>query len=156
MSPRLFFAVLTSGIAVALAVISLYFLQHRSQLPSGPCISVVENAEFIDDTMLSYRFNGSLTFWPQAQAITAYGTTVIDGTPLHLRRQMKLDLLSRSNNRMVFEVRSLRIDPADQVQGHNVLFGSTGARLFISVKKLNAGEYMYFINDSWIFMCKVR
>lgn len=156
MSPRLFFAVLTGGTVIALAVISLYFLQHRTQLPSGPCISVVENAAFIDDTLRSYRFNGSLTFWPQAQAITAYGTTVVDGRPLHLQRQMKLDLLSRSNNRMVFEVRSLRVDPADQVGGRDILFGRTGGRLFISVKKLNPSEYMYFINDSWIFMCKVR
>lgn len=134
-----------------------YFLQHRTQMPSGPCISVIENGEFIDDTFQSYRFNGSLTFWPQAQAITAYGTTVVEGTtPLRLQRQMKVDLLSRSNNRMVLEVRSLRVDPADQVNKGDIFFGAPGERLFISVKKLNASEYMYFINDSWVFMCRVR
>jgi hypothetical protein len=156
LSSKLFFAVLTGGALAALAALLAYYLQHREQIPSGPCISVVENGDFIDDVFKPYRFNGTFTFWPQAQAITVFGTAASEGEQLRLRRQIKLQLLSRNNNRMVLQVRSLHVDPSDQVRRHDVFFSEEGEKLFISVKKLNANEYMYFVNDSWIFMCRLR
>lgn len=125
-------------------------------MPSGPCVSSVENGDFINDAFHHYRFNGSITFWPQEQSVTVFGFVVTDGQKSRLRREMRLQALDKHENRMIFSVQSLDVDSSDQLSRHDVFFSEPGQKLYMSVKKLSANEFMYFINDNWVFMCRVR
>jgi hypothetical protein len=119
-------------------------------------VSSVESGDFIDDAFERYRFKGSVTFWPASNAITAFGVIGEEGKTYQFRRQMRLKKVGDGGKRAVFSVQSLHVDPTDQWQRHNAFFSESGEKLYLSVKRLSANEYMYFINDNWVFMCRLR
>jgi hypothetical protein len=156
LSPRLFFTLLAGILTASALVVLVHFFSPHGETPSGPCVSSIENGDFVSNAFEHYRFNGSVTFWPEAQSITAFGFVVTDGRKMQLRRQMRLKKLGKRDGRPIFSVLSLDIDATDQLHGHEIFFSEPGQKFYMSIKRVSANEYIYFINDNWLFMCRVR
>ena len=154
MSSKLFFAVLGGFWLVAIFATGLFLLDYGT--PSGPCVSSIEAGHFIDGGFQRYEFKGAITFWPEADSITIIGVVTAGGVNQLLRRQLRLKKIGRNGKRIVFSVQSVHVDAGDQLDSPRLFSFNAGNLLYMSIKKLSANEYLYFIDDNWVLMCRTR
>lgn len=133
------------------------FKSYEDNLPSAPCIGVIENGSFIGDDFKSYTLNGSVVFRLSERKISVFGAIDTDDGKKILRRELYFNKVTQGfTGSITGSICKRYISPTDNAGVNRVLFSSQGENIDLAFNRIRKGLYLVFINDNWVMMCREK
>jgi hypothetical protein len=138
-------------------MVLLEALWIRPNVPNLPCVSVINNGQFIGDDFKHYTFNGTITFWLSEKMISAFGVIDTDQDKTILRRELLLGKVNQRQSGIVTAtISERRLSSTDNAGSTRVLLSAKNESITLTFNRIKAGAYLVNVNDNWVMMCEEK
>lgn len=157
MSKRFFFIILTVFAASIIGAGLFYLRFADNKLPRNPCVSTINNGDFIGDDLKPYSFTGTVTFWLQKSKISIFAVVQEGEDKSILRRELLLSNIAPKSTGIINAIVKKRyIYPTDTASKKRVLFSEKDEDINLVFYRLRRGVYIVYVNDNWVLTCEEK
>jgi hypothetical protein len=157
MHARLFFSLLSLALVIVCAMSLLEAMITGLTAPRLPCVSAINNGEFIGDDFKHFTFNGTITFWLNEKMISAFGVIDTGQDKAILRRELLLGKVEqRQPGIITATISERRLSSTDNAGSTRVLLSDKNESIALVFSRIKAGIYLVNVNDNWVMMCEEK